>query len=560
MIRLSRRLAAPPVLTWALILGAFAFSLWLRAAFPIMALGHAIYDDQLFVKLAASLGSGEWLGAYDNLTLAKGAAYSMFLWLVDVSGLHLKTAEHVVYLAAALYFSATAGVVFRSRAAMAGCFIVLAFNPVFWAPDVGGRVVREDLYVSLSLLLLALCVRVFLIEVSESLAEDLRAKRSTLVALGVVGAIYWLTREEGVWLLPAVLLLAAYWIFTKARHVAGEARRHWARAVAFAAIPIASFAFVVGAVDAVNFAKYGVFRNNDFRSADFQSGYGALARIDHENWKRFVVFPEDARRKAYAVSPAARELAPYFEGAGGEFWRKVSCEQTGAASCPEILSGWFMWALREAVASAGHYRNAVAARDYYLRLAREVDQACDAGVIACRRRSDSLVPPWRAEYFGWTLSAARTVFSTLVSLGRVQVNIAPSVGPEHQLRLFNDVTNGPLAEATAGGRAGTRVAVARTLAAIEIDFFRFAIPLAMLAWVGMLTTAILRKRWHPAYILVAALIVAIAARTLLLAFLEATSIPSNNALYLSPVVPMALALVPCVLALLLVRGRRAEKS
>jgi hypothetical protein len=374
-----------------------------------------------------------------------------------------------------------------------------------------------------------------------------------------VGGIYWLTREEGVWLLPAILLLAAYGVVSTVRRLEGESRRRFRPMVLFAALPIASFALVVGAVDAVNYAKYGVFRNNDFRSSDFQSGYGALSRIDHANWKRFVVFPQDARQKAYAVSPAARELQPYFEGAGGEFWRKVSCEQTGAASCPEILSGWFMWALREAVASAGHYRSAVAARDYYMRLAREIDQACDAGLIACRRRSDSLVPPWRPEYLGWTLSSVRAVFSTLMSLGRVQVSIAPSTGPEHHLNLFKRVTNGPLAEATAAERVGTGVAVARAIAAVEIPFFRFAIPLAMLAWFAMVTIAILRKRWHPAHILVAALIVAIAARTVLLAFLEATSIPSNNALYLSPVVPMALVLVPCVMALLLVRGRRFEK-
>jgi len=45
---------------------------------------------------------------------------------------------------------------------------------------------------------------------------------------------------------------------------------------------------------------------------------------------------------------------------------------------------------------------------------------------------------------------------------------------------------------------------------------------------------------------VAALMAAIVTRVGLLGFLDATSIPSNNMLYLSPVVPMALSLVPCV--------------
>ena len=49
-----------------------------------------------------------------------------------------------------------------------------------------------------------------------------------------------------------------------------------------------------------------------------------------------------------------------------------------------------------------------------------------------------------------------------------------------------------------------------------------------------------------AHVVCAALVAALSARVVLLGFLEATSIPSNNALYLSPVVPLALAFPFCV--------------
>ena len=45
-------------------------SLWLRAGFPVYAPGESTYDDMLFMKLAGSLGSGHWLGPYNDLTLA----------------------------------------------------------------------------------------------------------------------------------------------------------------------------------------------------------------------------------------------------------------------------------------------------------------------------------------------------------------------------------------------------------------------------------------------------------------------------------------------------------
>ena len=55
------------------------FSLWLRAAFPVYAVADAGHDDQLFVLQAYYLGAGKWLGAFNNLTLAKGPAYPAFI-------------------------------------------------------------------------------------------------------------------------------------------------------------------------------------------------------------------------------------------------------------------------------------------------------------------------------------------------------------------------------------------------------------------------------------------------------------------------------------------------
>jgi hypothetical protein len=60
--------------------------------------------------------------------------------------------------------------------------------------------------------------------------------------------------------------------------------------------------------------------------------------------------------------------------------------------------------------------------------------------------------------------------------------------------------------------------------------------------------SVIRKRWHPGHIVIASLLAATAVRVVLLGFLEATSIPFNM-LYLTPVVPMAMLLLPCVVFL-----------
>jgi hypothetical protein len=552
-------------------------SLWLRQAFPIFAIGSAGHDDLLFVRLAANLGAGQWLGPYDNLTMAKGAAYSFFLLGNHFTGLPLKITEQIVYLSVSLYFSTTIGTLFRSRAATLFCFALLAFNPVFWSPDAGGRVVREGLYLSLSLLLITTSIRVFVLKYAASLKEDLHAKLPVLIGFGLTGGVYWLTREEGVWLAPSVFLMAASWfVFNFRPASSGETKTHYVNMLIFLATPVIAFSLVVGIINTINYYKYGRFQNNEFRSADFQAAYGALSRIEHAHWIRYVVFPKDAREKAYSVSASARELKPFFEGEGGERWRKAGCEQTGRTPCPEILAGWFMWALRDAVAAAGHYRNPSEARAFYRRLEHEVNAACDHGDILCGSKNNSLVPPWHPEYFAETLVASRMVFSNLITLGHTPVRIEPSFGSEQQLALFRLITNGPLAsrEDVCSGsvtykgigvsqyghcspRNRIRLKVAEEIARFQGTLTTVAVPGAIFIWAVLLVVSVVRRRWHPGHIVVTALIAAIAARVILLGFLEATSIPFNM-LYLSPVVPMALALAPCVIFLGITLGNNEE--
>ena len=64
----------------------------------------------------------------------------------------------------------------------------------------------------------------------------------------------------------------------------------------------------------------------------------------------------------------------------------------------QIPGGWFMWALRDAVAAAGHYSSGTAAADYYRRLANEINIACDEGRLECYGRRATMMAPWHSEY------------------------------------------------------------------------------------------------------------------------------------------------------------------
>lgn len=93
---------------WIIILAllAGAASLWLRAGYlPLGVWGG--HDDALFLRLARNVGQAQWLGPYDQMTLAKGAFFPLFLLLGKASGLPLKLVEHLLYVLLAVLAATT---------------------------------------------------------------------------------------------------------------------------------------------------------------------------------------------------------------------------------------------------------------------------------------------------------------------------------------------------------------------------------------------------------------------------------------------------------------------
>jgi hypothetical protein len=411
---------------------------------PIFGIAGAGHDDQLFVRLAYHLGAGNWLGPYDPLILTKGMGYSLFILAAFAAGLPLKLAEQGLYLAAAALAAWLAARLTRNRWLAVAVFGGLAFNPMLWSWNLA-RVIREGEYVGLSLALFSLAASVLLIREPRSPAT----RFAFLAALGLVGGLFWVTREEGVWLAPALAVLvvagaAGVWR-ERARRERGRLRTA-AAIVGAAAIPAAAFAVVLGAVAGMNYRTYGVFIINELQAAPFRAAYGAVTRIRHDDWQRYIVFPKDAREKAYAVSAAARELRPSLDPPDNPMWFKKYCEEIRIERCTGVPAAWFVWILRGSAANAGHHASATAARAYYRRLAEEINGACDAGRIACLARRATLAPPFRWHYVGDAVSHVPSLTGILFGFAHGEIGTQPTLGPIYWIYRFEDLV-GVLARA-----------------------------------------------------------------------------------------------------------------
>jgi hypothetical protein len=443
---------------WAIALLVAALSLWLHMSVPIEAEGDNWWDERLFLDLAQYLINGQWLGYFGPQTLSKGPFYPLFIAANFLLGPPLRLTEQLIYLGSAAVLAVVmARLVGRWLAA--GLFMVIACNPVQWAGL--QRVLRENIYGSEALLLFALAARLYLVEAGAPLGRPLGGRAGWPLALGAAFAAYWLTREEGIWLLPSLGLMLLYWLahrFIVWRRTDSRPRRWLLAEARYLALPVLVFLVATTAVDALNWKHYRVWRTNDFaRSSSFIQAYGAITRIKTALPNPRYLFTAEARAQAYAVSPAARELEPLLEGDLSKGWILSTCPWSAPEDplrCKELISGWLPWMIRDAADKLHYFETAPKAEAYFQRLADEINAACDSGRIACLPPRATLAPPVPAGWDWQPLLVERLQYAywVLTTFGDGPIPLHPSVGQPHNLRAFEDLTGGPLAPVVSPGK------------------------------------------------------------------------------------------------------------
>jgi hypothetical protein len=360
------------------------------AARPPVVISPADLDDGLFVQLGQSLASGRWLGHYNARILVKGIGFPVFLAIGNVSGLPYPLALGLFYAGCASFAATVFGRLTRSTATgVALLAALLLAPPVYYTQLIAAE--RDLFYAALTLALVA---------AATALASGcLGRPRGMALLTGLLGGWFWLTREEGVWLLPGLALLAAIPLVATRRFgsgpAAGEPPCRARLAAAGGALAIA--AAMVVAVGLVNWAVYGRFVVNEIKDRPFQSAMKALEDASAPYHYRGVPVPAAARARIYAVSPAFASLKePVLDGRWQANALQAGCREN-PDFCHDFGGGWFMWNLRGSAAEQGQHQSAGKAAAFYTRLAGEVRAACADGRLTCGRWRVPLVPPMRPE-------------------------------------------------------------------------------------------------------------------------------------------------------------------
>src|SRR5437762_8802699 len=427
------RLRCSSLLITALIL--VALKLWLVAAQPVVAHANASFDDLLYLALAEQVLKGDWLGPYSQFTLMKGPMYSLFIAGAFLSGLPLPLAQHLFYLFGCTLLVLGLRPCFDASWQAFGTFTLLWWQPMSY---VELDIVRQNIYTPLTLLLFAgLCA----LETRRAAGLYIRLAWGAL--LGTAAAAFYLTREEGIWILPGAALLIGMSAWKSWR--AGEQLRPLVAPACTATICAAA---ILVTVCTLNYRYYGWFGTVEFRAREFRSAYCALQRPVPSEQIPYVPVTHDVRLKLYQVSQSFAELKPCLEGPIGLEWANYSDFLTGRPGEElQIGGGSFIWALRDCVIASGHGNSAREALDFYRSLGAEINRACDEGRITpARTRRDTMMPRWRTGQTQRILQTTPGYLADFLLFKDFSAYPTESWGSAELLTLFWDLTRWRLAQ------------------------------------------------------------------------------------------------------------------
>jgi len=338
-------------------------------------------DDHFMFTTAQSIVAGDWFGDYNYLTLSKHAFFAVWLAFLHVAKIPFMVGNAALWALASVVTVMALSPFIKKNWVKLFFYLGMLYNPGVWA-QFSTRVYRDSIFPSLCIIFFA-CIAAVGLRYKKPLKHSI----GYMIGYGVTFGVIYLSREDGIWVLPfaaiAFAVIAFLWLWEK--HKAALLR------VVSLVLPFVLSAAIIGSYCYMNFTHYGRFIVSDFTSSDFSKAYGALMSIEHENWHPLVSVPEDVREKLYDEVPS---FALFEEGLEEPILKNGYYNK----SVGDFQSGGFYWAIRTALQNAGYYDTPQKAQQYYETLYAEIEQAVAEGRLPAKKLSSGVTSPIKPQY------------------------------------------------------------------------------------------------------------------------------------------------------------------
>ena len=367
----------------------------LVANIPITPYPNQGYDDNMMVDMAVQIRAGDWLGEYTSNTLVKGPFFPFLLAVINYLGFSYIGVMNLIYTIACIYFIYTIKDIFKTKKSLFAIYLVLLFNPVSYAFWTLQRVYRNGITLAQAIVVIGSLFAMY-----QRRNKKVRDMLHFAIIGGLTLASLWLTREDGIWILPFVLVVTLIVLISILYMKIKEKKKFkitktLVGKVIVSILPLIILFGSMNLIRTINYAKYGVYVYNEINDGYFGKVIKAMYSVKTDEDIQYVTVTRNKLNKIYEYSETLSSIKPQME-ASMDAW-DYNDRHPGDT---QVEDGWFWWALKEAGENAGIYENAQTANEFYRKVYEEIEQAKKDGNLETQMSMPSnLMSPWKASYW-----------------------------------------------------------------------------------------------------------------------------------------------------------------
>ena len=388
-------------------------------------------DDLLLVQYAHSIASGNWLGTYGKMTLAKNPGYSLMLLLPGKLGISYQAFFIGLQALSALCFAIVTYDILGGAIGALAAYLLLLFMPELFTFELFQRVYRMGIVIPFVIFLFTSYVALY-----QRKDRPVRHLLPWAIIAGCALFAVCILKEDGAWVFPYVavvsVILLAGWL--RGRLTSSLTTPSLLARLAILALPVAMLLAGTGAIRAKNYQTYGVSTTCERSDSGFSRFTSRLLTIEGGNENPRAWVQTSVLEQAIAVSPTLSSIAPEIQ---------IAVDEWPGAEKGDLV----FWVIRNAYDHAGGFTDAQTTDAFWNSTAQELEQALDSGTLTRKPgiQLSSLLPPLTAND---VQPLARLCMHSLkVVLFHEQGGVAhgPGNGELSDQRIAAQLLNGPTA-------------------------------------------------------------------------------------------------------------------
>lgn len=319
---------------------------------PIFYLKNMGYDDMLMIHQSSYLLSGNYLGSYNSLTIVKGIFYPLILTIIRFLKLNYGVTLTLFYIFSCGIFSLSLKNIIKNKKILLLIYAVLLFNPISYSSDIYQRIYRSSLSITEIILFLSIIIRII----------DNDKKIINYILLGIISSIMFLTREDSIYIIIALIILLIYNIYRKKN----------IKTIIINFMPIIILFCSLNIVSIINYQKYGVYSYNELQKSNFKDTYIKIMSIKDENDDNRFPISKNTLIKLSDLSEnfnlSHEEIENYYQNLLKENHNK----------------GLYYWYFRRLINIKEQFKNGDESEKYFKDLGREIDNLFKEGKLKKR--------------------------------------------------------------------------------------------------------------------------------------------------------------------------------